>query len=171
MPKSKSRKKGHSNMQRRVVRKPAILDRLEVSDASLKRIMEMNRLSVMRFQLGTAELNDTCALFTLLSVSQLLTKNFEEGPELRRMFAQAVVLLANFNKGGNLTPGDRASVVDAFEVALELWGKCSVEEVVRASRAIREGKYDVDELFLSALKDEETTDGTQMPAVQQTTAV
>lgn len=168
MPKSKSRRKPHSSSQRRVVRKPAILDRLEVSDASLKRIMEMNRLSVMRFQLGTAEVNDTCALFTLLSVSQLLTKNFEEGPELRRMFAQAVVLLANFNKGGNLTPGDRASVVDAFEVALELWGKCSVEEVVRASRAIREGKYDVDELFLSALKEDDLTDAAKTQAAQET---
>lgn len=158
MPKSKSKRKPHSSSQRRTVRKPAILDRLEVSDASLRRIMEMNRLSVLRFQLGTAELNDTCALFTLLSVSQLLTKQFEEGPQLRRMFAQAVVLLADYNKKGTLSSDDRTEVVNAFEVALELWGKCSVEEVVRASRAIRDGKYDMDDLFLSALQPEETAD-------------
>lgn len=153
MPKSKARRKPHSGSHRRVVRKPAILDRLEVSDASLHRIIEMNRLSLMRVQLGTAEVRDTCALYTLLSVSQLLTRNFEEGPELRRRFTDAVVHLAEYNRNGGLTPEERADVVDTFETALALWGKCSVEEVVNASRAIRDGKYTIDELFFSDLED------------------
>lgn len=155
MPKSKARRKQHSGSHRRVVRKPAILDRLEVSDASLHRIIEMNRLSLMRVQLGTAEVGDTCALYTLLSVSQLLTRNFEEGPELRRRFTDAVVRLADYNKNGGLTPEERAEVVNVFETALALWGKCSVEEVVNASRSIRDGKYSIDELFFSALEDKD----------------
>ena len=153
MPKSKARRKPHSGSHRRVVRKPAILDRLEVSDASLHRIIEMNRLSLMRVQLGTAEVRDTCALYTLLSVSQLLTRNFEEGPELRRRFTDAVVRLADYNKNGGLTPEERAEVVNVFETALALWGKCSVEEVVRASLAIRDGQHSIDELFFSDLED------------------
>lgn len=155
MPKSKARRKPHSGSHRRVVRKPAILDRLEVSDASLHRIIEMNRLSLLRFQLGTAEVRDTCALFTLLSVSQLLTKKFEEGSQLRKMFAEAVVRLAEYSKNGGLTPEERADVVNVFETALALWGKCSVEEVVNASRSIRDGKYSIDELFFSALEDKD----------------
>lgn len=155
MPKSKVRRKPHSGSHRRVVRKPAILDRLEVSDASLHRIIEMNRLSLMRVQLGTAEVRDTCALYTLLSVSQLLTRNFEEGPELRRRFTDAVVHLAEYNRNGGLTPEERADVVDTFETALALWGKCSVEEVVRASRAIRDGQHSIDELFFSSLDDKD----------------
>ena len=117
----------------------------------------MNKLSVMRFQLGTATSQDTCTLFTLLSVSQLLTQQFEEGPQLRRMFADAVVHLADFNKKGDLPAEDRASVVNAFEVAMELWGKCSVEEVVRASKEIRDGKHSINDLFLSVLESEDST--------------
>ena len=161
MPKSKTRKKSHSSSLRRAVRKPAILDRLEVSDASLNKVIEMNKLSVMRFQLGTATTHDTCTLFTLLSVSQLLTRQFEEGPQLRRIFAEAVIRLADFNKTGNLTAEERADVVNAFDIAMELWGKCSVEEVVRASRDIRDGKYDVNALFLSDLGVEDSTGGTE----------
>lgn len=157
MPKSKNKRKPHSSPQRRVVRKPAILDRLKVSDASLRKITEMNKLAMMRFQLGTATSHDTCTLFTLLSVSQVLTRQFEEGPQLRRMFTEAVIHLADFNKKGNLTAEERASVVETFEVALELWGKCSVEEVVRASRAIRDGKYTSNELFFSDLESNEMT--------------
>ncbi len=155
MPKSKTKRKPHSGSQRRIVRKPAILDRLDVSDASLRKIMEMNKLAMMRFQLGTATSHDTCTLYTLLSVSQLLTRQFEEGPQLRRMFAEAVVHLADYNKTGNLTPEERAEVVNTFDIAMELWGKCSVEEVVRASREIRDGKHSVSELFLSVLENNE----------------
>ena len=100
---------------------------------------------------------DTCTLFTLLSVSQLLTQQFEEGPQLRRMFADAVVHLADFNKTGDLPADDRESVVNTFEVAMELWGKCSVEEVVRASKEIRDGKHSINDLFLSVLQSEEAT--------------
>lgn len=157
MPKSKAKRKPHSNSQRRAVRKPAILNRLEVSDMSLNKVMKMNKLSVMRFQLGTATSQDTCTLFTLLSVSQLLTQHFEEGPQLRRMFTDAVVHLADFNKKGDLPAEDRASVVNAFEVAMELWGKCSVEEVVRASKEIRDGKHSINDLFLSVLESEDST--------------
>lgn len=157
MPKSKNKRKPHSNSQRRAVRKPAILNRLEVSDMSLNKVTEMNKLSVMRFQLGTATSQDTCTLFTLLSVSQLLTQQFEEGPQLRRMFADAVVHLADFNKTGDLPADDRESVVNTFEVAMELWGKCSVEEVVRASKEIRDGKHSINDLFLSVLQSEEAT--------------
>ena len=157
MPKSKAKRKPHSNSKRRAVHKPAILNRLEVSDMSLKKVVEMNKLSVMRFQLGTATSQDTCTLFTLLSVSQLLTQQFEEGPQLRRMFADAVVHLADFNKKGDLPAEDRASVVNAFEVAMELWGKCSVEEVVRASKEIRDGKHSINDLFLSVLESEDST--------------
>ena len=153
MPKSKARRKPHSGSHRRVVRKPAILDRLEVSDASINRIEKNNRTALLRFQFGTATSTDACALFTLLSVSQLLTRNFEEGPELRRRFTDAVVHLAEYNRNGGLTPEERADVVDTFETALALWGKCSVEEVVNASRAIRDGKYTIDELFFSDLED------------------
>lgn len=157
MPKSKTKRKPHSGSQRRIVRKPAILDRLDVSDASLRKIMEMNKLAMMRFQLGTATTHDTCTLFTLLSVSQLLTRLFKEGPQLRQMFVEAVILLVDYNKNGHLTPEERANVVDTFEVALELWGKCSVEEVVRASRDIRDGKYSSNELFFSDLESNELT--------------
>lgn len=157
MPKSKAKRKPHTSSQRRIVRKPAILDRLEVSDASLRKITEMNKLAMMRFQLGTATTHDTCTLFTLLSVSQLLTRQFEEGPQLRRMFTEAVIRLADFNKKGNLPDGERASVIETFEVALELWGKCTVEEVVRASRDIRDGKYTSNELFFSDPESNEMT--------------
>lgn len=167
MPKSKSRKKPHSNSQRRVVRKPAILDRLEVSDASLNKIVKMNQLALMRFQLGTATSQDTCTLFTLLSVSQLLTQQFDEGPQLRRMFAEAVIRLADFNKNADLPADERASVVNAFEVAMELWGKCSVEEVVCASKAIRDGKHSINELFLSVLESKDYSAGAEEKADEQ----
>ena len=124
----------------------------------------------MRFQLGTATSHDTCILFTLLSVSQLLTRQFEEGPQLRRMFTEAVVRLADFNKNGNLTAEERASVVEAFEVALELWGRCTVEEVVRASRDIRDGKYQVNDLFFSDLETKEEEEGTEAEPMHQGTA-
>lgn len=170
MPKSKSKRKPHSGSARRVVRKPAILDRLDVSDASIRTIHKNNRTAVMRFQLGTATPQDSCALFTLISVSQLLAKNFEEGPELRRMFAQAVVRLARYNRGGELASDERAEVVGAFETALALWGKCSVEEVVRASREIREGMHSIDELFLSALPSDDPVFGNEMPAASRAEA-
>lgn len=167
MPKSKTKRKPHSGSQRRIVRKPAILDRLDVSDASLRKIMEMNKLAMMRFQLGTATSHDTCTLYTLLSVSQLLTRQFEEGPQLRRLFTEAVIHLADFNTKGNLTPEERARVVDTFEVALELWGKCSVEEVVRASKEIRDGKYSPQELFFSEPESNDvTTEGKEEIAPQ-----
>ena len=167
MPKSKNKRKPHSNSQRRIVRKPAILDRLEVSDASLNKIVKMNQLALMRFQLGTATSQDTCTLFTLLSVSQLLTQQFEEGPQLRRMFAEAVIRLADFNKNADLPADERASVVNAFEVAMELWGKCSVEEVVCASKAIRDGKHSINELFLSVLESRDSKEGEAEKADEQ----
>lgn len=167
MPKSKAKRKPHSNSQRRIVRKPAILDRLEVSDASLNKIVKMNQLALMRFQLGTATSQDTCTLFTLLSVSQLLTQQFDEGPQLRRMFAEAVIRLADFNKNADLPADERASVVNAFEVAMELWGKCSVEEVVCASKAIRDGKHSINELFLSVLESRDSKEGEEEKADEQ----
>lgn len=149
MPKSKSKsgRKPHSGTPRRPVRRPAILDRLNVSDASINAIMRNSRMSLMRFRFGTATPVDACALFTLISVSQLLTQNFVEGPELRRMFSRAVMLLAAYNRKVDLTPDERAEVVESFQTALELWGKCSVEEVLRASREIRDGKHSLEELF------------------------
>ena len=73
------------------------------------------------------------------------------------MFADAVVHLADFNKTGDLPADDRESVVNTFEVAMELWGKCSVEEVVRASKEIRDGKHSINDLFLSVLESEDST--------------
>lgn len=170
MPKSKSKRKPHSSSPRRTVRKPAILDRLEVSDASITRIEKNNRSALLRFQFGTATPNDTCALFTLISVSQLLTRNFEEGLELRRRFTDAVVRLADYNRSGGLTPEERADVVETFETALALWGKCSVEEVVTASRAIRDGKYTIDDLFFSVLQDGDWSTDAKKDAAEKSAA-
>lgn len=86
------------------------------------------------------------------------------------MFAEAVVHLADFNKTGNLTPEERSSVVDTFEIALELWGKCSVEEVVRASEEIRDGKHSINDLFLSVLQSEDSADGEDAEAALPATA-